>query len=54
MLEAFERKGGVDALLTWADDNPTEFYKLCGRLIPVDVDANITVMTHEEALAALA
>ena len=29
--------GGVSALKSWAEDNPTEFYKLWGRLIPVEV-----------------
>jgi hypothetical protein len=37
--EAFERMGGVDALVEWAekDDNKGEFFKLYARLIPVDV-----------------
>ena len=36
-LEAFERKGGVTALVEWADKEPTEFYKLAAKLIPTDV-----------------
>lgn len=36
---AFDRIGGVERLGTWAEENPTEFYKLYGRLIPVDVNA---------------
>jgi len=35
--EAFEKRGGVPALTKWAEQNETEFYKLWGRLIPVDV-----------------
>lgn len=53
-LEAFDRRGGVDSLITWADANETEFYRLCGRLIPMDVNASGSItLTHEEALKAL-
>ena len=37
IAEAFEQRGGVPALTKWAQQNETEFYKLWGRLIPVDV-----------------
>jgi hypothetical protein len=37
---AFEGLGGVTALQVWANDNQTEFFKLYGRLIPVDVNAS--------------
>lgn len=33
---AFEGIGGVERLKTWAEDNLTEFFKLYGRLIPVE------------------
>lgn len=33
---AFEGLGGVPNLMKWAQANSTEFYKLYGRLIPVD------------------
>jgi hypothetical protein len=33
---AFEGTNGVDGLKTWAKANPTEFYKLYARLIPVE------------------
>lgn len=36
--EAFEAHGGVKALVKWAKGNETEFYKLCGRLIPSEVN----------------
>lgn len=32
--QAFEKLGGVPAMVEWARLNPTEFYKLYGRLIP--------------------
>jgi hypothetical protein len=34
---AFEGLGGVPALTQWAQENPTDFYKLFARLIPVEV-----------------
>ncbi len=48
---AFDQIGGPQKLATWAEENPTEFYKLYGRLIPVDVNAKgdltaaITIVT---------
>jgi hypothetical protein len=38
--EAFQERGGKDALLKWAaksDKNETEFYKLAARLIPTEI-----------------
>lgn len=55
-LEAFERRGGVDALIAWAakDGNETEFYKLASKLIPTEINAQVAAtVTHEEALDAL-
>ncbi len=34
MDEAFELIGGVPRLAIWADQNPTEFYRLMGKTIP--------------------
>lgn len=33
---AFKGLGGVKALMDWAQENTTEFYKLYARLIPVE------------------
>ena len=45
---AFEGLGGVDRLTEWAEANPTDFFKLYARLIPVElsgeVKARITVV----------
>lgn len=35
-IEAFENSGGSRALTLWAQDNRSEFYKLYGRLIPME------------------
>ena len=42
LTEAFERRGGVDALIRWAESDPTEFYKLWGKLIPKDIKAELS------------
>ena len=38
---AFDGVGGAEALIAWARDNPTDFYKLYSKLIPQDVNANV-------------
>lgn len=35
--EAFDRMGGVEALVSWAQSEPTEFYKLYSKLLPAEV-----------------
>lgn len=37
-LEAFVKRGGVKALLEWSNENPSDFYRLCGRLLPQEHD----------------
>ncbi len=39
--EAFEKLGGVEALVRWGQRNPTDFYKLVSKLIPTDVNMAI-------------
>lgn len=56
---AFDAIGGTDALAAWARDNPTDFYKLAARLIPVEVQGKIqhAVTAREmddDTLAAIA
>lgn len=36
-LEAFEKLGGVDALVKWAAANPTDFCKFYARLLPREI-----------------
>lgn len=33
IIKAFRKIGGVKHLAAWAEDNPSEFYKLAGRLL---------------------
>jgi hypothetical protein len=49
---AFDGIGGVDALIGWAQENQTDFFKLFSKLIPQDVNASVT-LTQEEALKEL-
>ena len=35
--DAFDELGGVHALVGWARQNETEFYKLASKLIPIQV-----------------
>ncbi len=37
MQEAFEQLGGVPALVRWGTANPTEFYRLWGKMMPLEV-----------------
>lgn len=37
LTEAFDELGGVTALMAWAKKSPTEFYKLWGRMMPLEV-----------------
>jgi hypothetical protein len=47
LSEAFDGMGGATKLQTWAEENPTEFYKLWVKMLPQDVNANLkaTVQT---------
>ncbi len=38
---AFEGVGGVERLILWAKLNPTDFFKLYARLIPVELSGEI-------------
>lgn len=42
LQEAFEKLGGVNSLVSWGKDNQTEFYKLWSKIIPLDVNANVS------------
>lgn len=36
--EAFTKRGGVAALLRWAEENPTDFYKLWAKMMPTQTE----------------
>jgi hypothetical protein len=37
IANVFTRLGGVQAMVKWAEDNPTQFYQLYGKLLPLQV-----------------
>lgn len=39
ILQALDKKGGVDYLMTQADLNPTAFLTLVGKVLPLQVNA---------------
>ena len=43
VLEVFERKGGAEGLLTWANkpQNEAKFYDIAAKLLPKTVEADI-------------
>ena len=32
----FDKIGGVEGLAEWAEDNPTDFYRIFSRMVPAD------------------
>jgi hypothetical protein len=38
---AFELVGGTPRLAIWANDNPTDFYKLYSRMLPQQMDSKV-------------
>jgi hypothetical protein len=39
--------------LQWAIDNATEFYKLAAKLLPLQINGDLNISSHEQALDAL-
>lgn len=39
--QAFDELGGAPALAAWARKNPTEFYRLSSKLIPVQLQGEL-------------
>lgn len=37
IIEVFEGVGGVDAMTGWAKENPTQFFNLYAKLLPLTV-----------------
>ena len=41
-LDAFHLIGGTPRLALWADENPTEFYRIYAKLLPKQTEAEVT------------
>ena len=56
VIEAFQKAGGVDYLVKLAANDPRTFCALVGKVIPLQVDANVNAvtMTKEQRDAAIA
>jgi hypothetical protein len=37
LSQAFADLGGVPALVTWAKDNPTDFYRIWSKILPTEI-----------------
>jgi hypothetical protein len=53
LYAAFEDMGGVQALVRWGQSQPTEFYRIWARLIPVEVEDETKKMPLETLLEML-
>jgi len=41
LLYAYNQLGGKTAMAEWARANPTEFYRICSRLIPTEIAIDV-------------
>lgn len=46
--QAFDELGGAASLVSWGREQPTEFYKLYAKLLPVQVNAD---MKHQGTIS---
>lgn len=46
--QAFDEMGGAASLVQWGREQPTEFYKLYAKLLPVQVNAD---MKHQGSIS---
>lgn len=42
IIEVFERIGGVESMAAWASENQTQFFNLYAKLLPLQVNADVT------------
>jgi hypothetical protein len=42
ILDVFDRIGGVQNFAAWAQENQTEFYRHYAKLLPTEINANLT------------
>lgn len=50
ILEALNGAGGVDYLMAQAEENPTAFLSLVGKVLPLTVNGNMTLQTKVRGL----
>lgn len=42
LVSVYERLGGDDAMLSWASENPEEFYRHWIKMLPTEVKQDVT------------
>lgn len=47
IIQALENKGGVEYLERQAEANPTAFLTLVGKVLPLQLDANVSARIEE-------
>ncbi|MBJ9693670.1 MULTISPECIES: hypothetical protein [Burkholderia] len=53
LVEAFDKLGGVAALVKFGKADPAAFYKIWSKLLPREIKAEVTDLTREERLERL-
>jgi hypothetical protein len=53
VLAVFNRLGGTHAMAKWAKANQTDFYRLYGKLIPQQIDMEITEKPKDVSMEPL-
>lgn len=48
----YEGIGGIPRMTQWADENPTEFYRIWAKLLPTELQATVNVNVDYAALLA--
>lgn len=42
LIQAFDDLGGVESLVLWGSENPTQFYQLWAKILPQEVHNTLT------------
>lgn len=48
LKKVHKEMGGIPAMTQWARENPTEFYKLWGKLVPIEANMQLEDNTAHE------
>ena len=51
-LEAFEKRGGVQGLLDWAEESQDAFYTQVSKMLPKEIEASVTATVNLPDLIA--
>ena len=50
VIAVFDDIGGKPAMAKWAKENQTEFYRLWGRLLPRQINSEVSTETNRPAI----